>query len=206
MGDLPENLKVATAGLLEGVSRIEVASRAEKLSALYRSGRVSAAAIGSRLEAIAYVVSRMPATFAAIAAAIREVRLAAPSFAPSSLVDVGAGPGTASWAAVEAWPAIGRVAMIDASPHFLDLAGELASASILPALAEAARIRADATREARLPASADLVVAAYTLAELRPSSIDRLLATLWEAALGVLVLVEPGTPAGVGRIPAPQSP
>ena len=199
-GDLPRDLKAAVAAMLDGVSRKDLAIRAEKLSAHYRAGGSSGTGVSDRADVAAYLVSRMPATFAAVAAVFRETERAAPTFAPVSVLDVGAGPGTASWAAAAAWPDIEAVTMIDGSRHFIAAAGELAAASGHPALSNSARVFADATRLSSGLPKANLVVAAYALAEMRETAADAFIATLWQASQGVLVLVEPGTPAGFARI------
>lgn len=184
--------------MLEGVSRTELAARAAELSERYRAGGGSAAAIADRKDVLAYLVTRMPATFAAVSAALAEARLAAPDLSPARLLDVGAGPGTASFAAVAAWPEIVAVTMIDGNRHFLAAADALAAASGQPALAESRRILADAARFGRDLPEADAVIAAYVLAE--ANDPGALVAALWAACDGALVLVEPGTPDGFVRI------
>ena len=66
-------------------------------------------------------------------------------------------------------------------------------------LASAAFRSGDLTTE--VPA-ADLVVAAYALAEVPAAGQARAIAALWAAARQMLVLVEPGTPAGFARLRA----
>ena len=197
-GNLPGGLQAAVAAMLEGVSRTELSARAAKLSAAYRAGDGSDSAIADMPDVLAYLVTRMPATYAAIAAALGQFRLAAPEFAPASLLDVGAGPGTASFAAVAAWPDITAVTMIDANRRFIATAGDLATASGHAALAGSTRILADAMRLGRDLPVADVVLAAYALAEI--GDTDALAARLWQASRAALVLVEPGTPAGFRRI------
>jgi len=51
----------------------------------------------------------------------------------------------------------------------------------------------------------DLVVLAYVLDEIAPSERAALVGRLWQSTAGALVLVEPGTPAGWGRILAARS-
>jgi ribosomal protein RSM22 (predicted rRNA methylase) len=46
----------------------------------------------------------------------------------------------------------------------------------------------------------DLILAGYTFAELPSQTRDRVLAHLWNACTGILVIVEPGTPAGFATI------
>lgn len=197
--ELPAALKAALARELEGASRRDLAGRAAATTAAYRAGGTSAAAIRGRADALAYATARLPATYAACAAAFDEARRAAPGFAPASLLDAGCGPGGGSWAAVQAWPSLGRVAWLDASPPFLDLAARLAAEGPAPVCAAETR-RGDLTAGG-FP-SADLVLASYALAEIPGPAQAAVVRDLWSACEGVLVLVEPGTPAGYARIAA----
>ncbi|HUE63568.1 MAG TPA: hypothetical protein VMO78_04245, partial [Rhizomicrobium sp.] len=60
----PPELTQALEALLEGMPRKELAAAAKGLSAGYRQGATSKP-ITTQLQAIAYAVARMPATFAA---------------------------------------------------------------------------------------------------------------------------------------------
>lgn len=53
------------------------------------------------VQAAAYVAARMPGCFAATYKVLEEVSMRLPGFRPASLLDFGAGPGTAIWAARE---------------------------------------------------------------------------------------------------------
>jgi len=195
---LPAALRDAIARELEGVSRRDLAERAARTSAAYRAGGGSAAVIRTREDALAYALARLPATYAASAVAFAETTRRAPDFAPVTLLDAGSGPGAASWAAAETWPGLRHATWLDASATFLDLARRLASEAT-GALAAPRELRADLAAGGAWPA-ADLVVASYALAEIAPEALGRVVAGLWAACLGVLALVEPGTPAGYGRI------
>lgn len=52
-------------------------------------------------QALTYALSRLPACYAAAARVFRELGVRQSAFKPASLLDVGAGPGTATWAAQE---------------------------------------------------------------------------------------------------------
>lgn len=54
--------------------------------------------------AAAYAIMRMPACYAVIAKVLHELRTCLPDFVPASMLDFGAGPGTATWAAREVRP------------------------------------------------------------------------------------------------------
>src|SRR5256714_15311953 len=99
--DLPAELKSALDAKLRGFSRNEAAARAARISKTYRDGGGSGA-IKSETDALAYALARMPATYAAVIASLNELCEVRPDFEPSSLLDVGAGPGTATWAPLEA--------------------------------------------------------------------------------------------------------
>ncbi|MDP3855933.1 small ribosomal subunit Rsm22 family protein [Phenylobacterium sp.] len=196
--DLPPALRQAADRLLEGVSRKGLAEQSARISAQYRAGQTSAGVVGSAADATAYVLTRLPATYAAGAHVLAEAARIAPGFAPMSLLDAGAGPGGASWAALETWPGVAAATLLDSNRSFLDMAQTLAAGGPA-ALRDAQRLRGDLTAPQDWPA-ADLVVASYALAEIAPARQAGTIAALWASTLGMLVLIEPGTPAGHGRI------
>ena len=67
---LPEQLKAAADALLEGVSRKDLALRSAAITAHYRGGQGSRAAITGKQDALAYLVARLPATYAVAAAVL----------------------------------------------------------------------------------------------------------------------------------------
>jgi ribosomal protein RSM22 (predicted rRNA methylase) len=192
--ELPPALRAALERELAGASRRGLARRAAATSAAYRGGGGSAGVIKGRDDALAYALTRLPATYAAAAAVFTEAQARAPGFEPVSLLDAGCGPGGASWAAAAAWPTISDIAWLDASAPFLELAARLAEGA-LPAPAV---IRGDLAAGG-FP-RADLVVASYALAEAPAPDQARIVAALWSACGGLLALVEPGTPAGAARL------
>jgi len=196
--DLPAALRGAIEAELHGVSRRDLGERAAALSATYRGGGGSAQAIAGQADALAYALARLPATYAACIAVFEEARRSAQDFAPASLLDAGAGPGGASWAALEAWPRLADITLLDANPPFLALAGRLA-AEAPPALKGAHILRGDLVTATPHPV-ADLVTASYALAEIAPDRQAQVVDALWAASAGLLALVEPGTPAGFARI------
>src|SRR5258707_2442825 len=103
--DLPAELKAALDAKLQGVSRNDAAERATLISQTYRDGGGSSA-IRSEADALAYALTRMPATYAAVSASLKALPEIRPDFAPASLLDVGARPGTATLAATAAFPSL----------------------------------------------------------------------------------------------------
>lgn len=193
MAALPGFVAGALQARLENVSRTDLRARAQRISESYRSGGGSGV-IRSELDALAYAIVRMPATYAAVHAALAQVTDVIPDFAPQTLLDVGAGPGTATWAACDAWPSLERAALIDDNPHLL----ALAQAMQTPLQASTQRGTIAATL-ADAP-EADMVMTSYVLTELPDALLRTTLERLWDRAARLLVIVEPGTPDGFKRI------
>jgi ribosomal protein RSM22 (predicted rRNA methylase) len=194
---LPPALIAAIDALLQGISRRDLAARAAGQSLAYRGGGGSAG-IAGEADVLAYLLARMPATYAAVRAALARLAETVPDFAPQSVADIGAGPGTASWAAVDAWPGLSRITVLDANPAFRAIAATLAKAG----LPEVEIMPGDIG--ATLP-KADLVIASYVLAEMPEGRAGEIAARLWTAATRALVIVEPGTPHGFARMRAARA-
>jgi ribosomal protein RSM22 (predicted rRNA methylase) len=195
--DLPTELKIALNAKLQGVSRNEAAGRAAVISQTYRGGGGSGA-IKSETDALAYALARMPATYAAITASLNALREITPDFAPESLLDVGAGPGTATWAAAEAFSSLRSLGLLDANAALRALALDLGRDTI--------RLRDMTYRhgEARVSLAdaepADLVVASYMIGEISSAEQRAITELMWAKTRDTLLIVEPGTPAGYARI------
>jgi ribosomal protein RSM22 (predicted rRNA methylase) len=190
----PPALTKALDDLLDGVSRKDLAAAAGKISAGYRQGATSHR-LTTALEAKAYAVARMPATYAACAAVFARLSEVMADFSPASLLDVGAGTGAASWAAVTAWPAISSVTMLDRNPALRELARKLADAGLPGSEILSGDVTAPKPK-------ADLVVASYVLAEFPEEDCPAIAVDLWKSAERALALIEPGTPDGFTRIRA----
>ena len=194
---LPAELKAALDAKLEGLSRTDVAARAAKISKTYREGGTSGT-IASETDALAYALARMPATYAAVAASLNALLEIRPDFAPQSLFDVGAGPGTASWAAADAFPTLANFALLDANPALRSLALQFAKNG--SRLGAADYQLGPARTLLAKTAEADLVIASYLVGELRESERADLVDAAWAKTRDTLIIVEPGTPAGYSRI------
>jgi ribosomal protein RSM22 (predicted rRNA methylase) len=195
--DLPAELKAALDARLQGLSRTDAAERAALISRTYRDGGGSGA-IASGADALAYALVRMPATYAAVTASLNALCEIRPELAPASLLDVGAGPGTATWAAAEAFASLKNFTLLDANPALRALGLDLARDHLrLRAMTyhrgEARAALADAE-------AADLVVANYMIGEINDADREALADLMWAKTRDTLLVVEPGTPAGYARI------
>ncbi|OJU23917.1 MAG: SAM-dependent methyltransferase [Nitrobacter sp. 62-13] len=195
---LPAALRAALDQKAQGLSRSDAAVRAAAISQTYRSGGGSNA-IRNEPDALAYALARMPATYAAVVACFNALREIRPQFTPVSLLDLGSGPGTATWAAAQAFESLDAFSAIDANPALRSLALDLA--------ADESRLRrldymqSDALTGLREKSvSADLVVASYVIGEMNAERQAAFADLTWAATSDTLLAVEPGTPAGYRRI------
>jgi ribosomal protein RSM22 (predicted rRNA methylase) len=195
--DLPAELTSALNAKLHGLSRNDAAARSDAISKTYRSGGGSGA-IRSEADALAYALARMPATYAAVTASLNALVDIRPDFAPKSLLDCGAGPGTATWACAEAFGTLATFTLLDSNPALRALALDLAR--------DSSRITTprydlgDATAKLADAPAADLVIASYVINELGDAARTKLVAAMWAKTTDTLLIVEPGTPAGYARM------
>ena len=195
--DLPAELKAALDAKLRGFSRNDAAERSASISKNYRDGGGSGT-IRSETDALAYALARMPATYAAVTASLNALAEIRPDLAPKTLLDIGAGPGTASWAAAEAFSSLQHFTLLDTNDALRKLALDLVSESFR--LRELHYERGEARNALIKADAADLVVASYLIGELSASEQSALAALMWEKTRDTLLVVEPGTPAGYARI------
>jgi ribosomal protein RSM22 (predicted rRNA methylase) len=193
---LPPSLRAAIDRELEGTALADLARASEALSQRYRAevqdGRLH---LADDAAARAYLTTRLPATFAAISAAMSAVSEARPDFAPKTVLDAGAGPGTAAWAAAQLWGSLSDAMLVEASPAIRAVGERLGlpldQVRWLPG-------RLDVTLRDLTPR--DLITLAYVLDELPTPARESLLQQLWALTADTLLIVEPGTPAGWKRI------
>jgi ribosomal protein RSM22 (predicted rRNA methylase) len=194
---LPEKLAAAISSKV--AARPDLGRAASELSSTYRSRDFAAPALKTAEQRLAYLMVRMPATYAACRRSLAETAKTLGSFEPTSLLDLGAGPGTASWAAVEAFPSIRFVRLIERDAAMAALGREFMLGSVQEPLVNATWVRGDVSQELQVD-STDLVVMSYLLGELPASSADRLVQRAWAITNKLLIILEPGTRAGFQQI------
>ncbi|MET9273249.1 small ribosomal subunit Rsm22 family protein [Kribbella sp. NPDC003557] len=192
MSSVDNNLHAALARAADGVPHHELRRRVAALSQRYRTEQIDDATPGMSdpLDALAYAVVRMPATFRALHAALStaEHHVDAPF---TTHLDLGGGTGAAAWAAASLWPAI-TTEIVERQPAAIALGKQLAEGNF----ASNWRWTPADLRTWTTPGPVDLVTIGYVLNEL--ADRDALIRTAVRCAT-TIVLVEPGTPAGHRR-------
>lgn len=186
-----DGLRAALDASLAGFDQRAIAAAVRHLVAGYRSDE-GPPRLDDPVSVVAYAAYRMPATYAAVRAALAQL----PPLSPMTLLDVGGGTGAAAWAAIDACPGLRSIRVVDRSATALNFGRRLAAAAPHEALRLARWERSDVTAT---PAGADLVTASFVLGELEPESRHRVVEAM-AAAEATVLIVEPGTPTGYRRI------
>lgn len=191
---LPAYLKEGIAEHLNQSSLKSLAAASAELTAMYKNPLAGRQGISSEAQRLAYLTVRLPATFEAVASTLQHTLKQIPGQTITSILDLGAGPGTASHAAAALLPDMQRAALVERDSQLISLGKKLTSQAPF----QANWIQADLTGY-QIEDSFDLVILSYVLNELKPEDAMHIVANAWEKAQ-VLLIIEPGTPQGFGGI------
>lgn len=196
--ELPQKLRHILEENLTGVSTSRLAEKASKLSFRYRSElRDGNWHIADHETALAYVTTRLPATFAAVQTAMNEAVAGLPALSPKNLLDIGSGPGTAIWAASEIWGTLQQATAVEACAPIREIGKHFAQHLSFPVKWHSNDIRKISFK---MEDAYDLVTVSYVLDELEQSEQKKLISHLWQKTRELLLIVEPGTTTGWQRI------
>ncbi|MCQ2518677.1 MAG: small ribosomal subunit Rsm22 family protein [Lachnospiraceae bacterium] len=195
--DMPIGLRSAIETAAAEFNFAQLKDAARTLTERYKSESGQGKRLVTKeLETAAYAAVRMPATFGAVSSAL--------SYAfelfdgeIESVLDVGAGTGAASFAALSVLDTDLKITCIEREQSMIDFGRKIASSDI--SFAKAKWIQKDFSK-AEISEKADLVISSYAMNELSGEDRERLLKLLWNAADKMLLIVEPGTPVGFEQI------
>lgn len=197
--EFPLDLKAALEKQAAKYRYSELKQAARAISDRYREGGNKR--LTKEIEAAAYAVTRMPATYGAVSDALSYSIKNNSDSEWGSVLDAGAGCGAASWAAAsflqpETVTCLEREGVMRNIGESLMRDGDSGGGYGSPAVLKNARwIDAD-LMTADFQDRYDLVIASYVINELPEGDREEVVKKLWKAAGRMLLLVEPGTPAG----------
>jgi ribosomal protein RSM22 (predicted rRNA methylase) len=201
---LPAELLDAIQQETEKVDRRKLVQATAQLTAHYKAADFSTPPIATEAHRAAYLAVRLPATYAAVRRVFAEINVRAPQAEITSLLDLGAGPGTTLFAASEEFPTLQQATMVEADAEWIALGKRLAVQPLLQSVVKMQwskqGLRSGLTCEKH-----DLVVISYTLGELPQAAADAVLNKAWKCAGKFLVIIEPGTRRGFAAINAARS-
>ena len=194
---LPEELSDAIARQIETIPPSELARSAADLSATYRHVQRSFPRLDP-LHRAAYLVTRLPATYAVILRVFQEIKARVPDIGVETMLDLGAGPGTAMWAAAQMFPDLRRVVLVERDEAWITLGKKLAAETRVDAIRSADWQQGSAAGP--LPSGIDVVTMSYVVSELSAADKIASVRAAWERTGSFLLIAEPGTPAGFENI------
>lgn len=196
----PFNLQNSIEKEVEKLRFSDISHAREGLTDKYRNERGGRQSYMTKhAERIAYVAARMPATYAVVKKVLEEVKLIMAPIDPKSLIDMGAGPGTVMWAALEVYPGLKSLTMMEKDVELIALAKRLSSSHEELASKQVEWKNIDLEHHQEIP-TADMIVFSYSIGELSSNKAETIINASWKSASQLLVVIEPGTPAGFQRI------
>lgn len=169
----------------------DLSEASQLLSQSYRAG--VGRGFADLAQKIAYLATRMPATYVAAHRVLSELQYS--GLEPISLLDLGAGPGTASWAACSVFSQLSSITLIEKDLEMGAISSRLAREAQHPALQGANHLAGSFPSSVTLPSS-DLVICSYFLGELELQDAASVIRKAWEATRQALVVLEPGSQRG----------
>ena len=201
---LPTELLDAIQQETEKVDRRKLVQATAQLTAHYKAADFSTAAVSTEAHRAAYLAVRLPATYAAARRVFAEINARAPQAGITSMLDLGAGPGTALFAAAQEFPSLQQATMVESDAEWLAMGKRLTVQPQLPGALKVQWSKQD-LRSGLACDKHDLVVISYTMGELPQPAAEAVLNKAWKCAGKFLVIIEPGTRRGFAAVNAARS-
>ena len=194
--EIPQELKDAITKEMNEIQTTEIIQEAQKISQKYRANDGKGKRfITRKSEAIAYAISRMPATYCAVYSAAKST-LKNYDKKINTVLDIGAGTGTATWAVADLLNT-NQITCLEREKEMLKLGEKLMQENSF--LQQVKWKEFDLVND-ELTEKADFVVVSYVINELKEEDRKIVLSKLWNAVNQILLIIEPGTPEGFKHI------
>lgn len=189
---IPQELEKAIEKELQNTKISELKEEAKILSYRYMNEkRTGESFITKEIQAIVYSIIRMPATYGAVATALKQI-LELTDTTLETILDVGAGTGAGTWATRDLINSK-NITCIEREEVMQNVGMKLMSNDEL--LKNAIWINKDIVKE-DISEKADLIIASYMTNELKKEERLKVICKLINATNKILLIVEPGTPEG----------
>ena len=188
--NLPLENKLQLESLLDGYSLKELKNVASSIMEQYQNNSNKGVdLINSSIASKVYAVYRLPATYSAFGEALKHT-LELYDQKIDSVIDVGAGSGSASIAVSHLLPNIKNYILLERNKYMMEIGKTLHNFDY---------INYDLSKD-NLDIKADLVISNYVLNELDINSRINAINKMWNMTNKIMLIVEPGTPEGFSLI------
>ena len=194
--DIPQELKIAIENQLVGIKSNQIIENYQKISSRYRNnigdGKIF---VNKQEEALSYAISRMPSTYCAIYSALDHI-LKNCNEKINTCYDIGAGTGAATWA-VNQCIHFEKCTCFEREQDMIDVGKKLMKGVEL--LKQVDWKKFDILKD-NFTEKADLIITSYMINELPEENKNEIIKKLWNITNKILLIIEPGTPAGFKNI------
>ena len=188
--NLPLENKLQLESLLDGYSLKELKNVASSIMEQYQNNSNKGVdLINSSIASKVYAVYRLPATYSAFGEALKHT-LELYDQKIDSVIDIGAGSGSASIAVSHLLPNIKNYILLERNKYMMEIGKTLHNFDY---------INYDLSKD-NLDIKADLVISNYVLNELDINSRINAINKMWNMTNKIMLIVEPGTPEGFSLI------
>ena len=149
--------------------------------------------VTKKTEALAYAISRMPATYCAVYSVLSQC-LKKYKQNINTVLDVGAGTGAVTWA-INNFVDSKKITCLEREDEMRKIGSQLMNKHIKNVQWESFDLTQNEIQQ-----KADLVVTSYVINELTEADRQKAIIKMWNATNGMLVIIEPGTPEGFSHI------
>lgn len=192
--DIPKKLKEEIENITLGIKHTQIIENSQTISKKYRENLGKGEKLVTKSsEAIAYAISRMPATYCAVYSVL-EQSLKNYKKDIKTVLDVGAGTGTATWVIDDIIDAE-KITCLEREEQMQKVGKQLMKNHISNVEWDSFDLVKNNIKE-----KADLVIASYVINELAEEDREKAISKLWDSTEGLLVIIEPGTPEGFKHI------
>lgn len=193
--DIPEGLKDSINKLLSENKVSNIIENAQTISNRYRKNDGKGKRLlTNELEAVSYVISRMPATYAAVYSVFKQI-LVNYDEEITSLLDVGAGTGAGTWAVNEI-ENMSQITCLEREKSMSNIGKKLMKNTVL----DNVQWKSYDILQDEIVEKADIVLTSYMINELPEQEREKAVLKLWQATDKLMVVIEPGTPEGFKNI------
>lgn len=195
--DLPIEIKSYIENELHNISKKELQYNAETISLNYRNNEGKGKVLlKSDKEAVAYAISRMPATFGAVYNSLKYT-LEICELNINTLADIGAGTGAASIAANELLE-LEKIECFEREEAMRAIGQKIFNS--YNELGIKTNWKKYDVNTDKINNKYDLVITSYMINEIEKTNIEVVIDKLWDTTKKILLIVEPGTMQGYRNI------
>lgn len=191
---LPDYLVNSIESFCEKIPLKNLKEASVRLSNNYLSGFVNKR-LQAPLDHIAYLATRLPATFAACSSVFHQIKLKTEK--PfETLLDLGSGPGTLLFAALGYFPSLKKIYIVEQDVFFIEFCKKTLRDHFPHVTLE---VLANDIKKTDLK-EVDLIATSYALNELIEKEFNEIAEKVFSIQKGLAVFIEPGTPRGYSLI------